>query len=158
MKPSYIGIDYKTTEFSVAEVNEKELLSAITLLYPKTNLTKLAWMQHSASRFASSRDLSAITWDGHGGHVPQLVVIEQPGGRTVPKAMLNHEGVLLASFGLHFATTEVPIPTWRKAVLGSGNADKADAVAYILDRYGVELIHDEAEAACLAVYGMENSS
>ena len=54
------------------------------------------------------------------------------------------------------AITVIKVHTnsWRKVVLGSGRAQKADAIAYVTKHYGKTLRDDAAEAACLARYGL----
>lgn len=44
--------------------------------------------------------------------------------------------------------------SWRKAILGTGKADKQDAINYVERAYQRVLKADAAEAICLAIYGM----
>jgi len=43
--------------------------------------------------------------------------------------------------------------SWRKVVLGSGRAQKSDAIAYVARKFNKTLRDDAAEAVCLAMYG-----
>jgi len=52
---------------------------------------------------------------------------------------------------------EVHTGHWRLAVLGSGKAVKEDAVDYVRRRYKIKPETDEAEAVCLAEFGMYGS-
>lgn len=154
MKPAYVGIDYKANELSVSIVGPSELVHVSTTR-PLTKLVEspLIWMLPNATAAAEKVADIMEQRDMYGA----LCVVEQPAGKFIPRKLLMTEGVLIATFGQKFATVDVPVMTWRKAVLGKGNCTKEDAVAYVKERYGVELIHDEAEAVCLGVYGMENS-
>lgn len=49
---------------------------------------------------------------------------------------------------------KVAVNSWRKVVLGSGRAQKKDAVRYVEKRHDKRLKEDAAEAVCLAHYGV----
>lgn len=55
-------------------------------------------------------------------------------------------------FGRAMPLTKVYPVTWRKTVLGNHRASKEDAVEFIRQKFGREVGHDAAEAACLAMY------
>lgn len=44
---------------------------------------------------------------------------------------------------------------WKKVILGNGRAQKEDSVRYVRERFKKDVGHDAADAACLAVYGMQ---
>lgn len=82
--------------------------------------------------------------------VPDLVMVEQPGGNNTKKLHMAQGVITKALCG--YAVFDVPFSTWRKEVLGRGNATKQDAI----DRaklMGFEGSEDECEALMIAEYG-----
>lgn len=95
---------------------------------------------------------------------PRLVVVERvrifagsyvTEGTALPLAAMTACIVDAASNFYNLKTYAVNTQSWKKLVLGSGKAKKADAVAWIDETFGLKVNHDAADAACMgfAVYG-----
>ena len=56
-----------------------------------------------------------------------------------------------------FELTGVDNKSWKKIIVGSGNASKADIMAFAIEKWGdVFEEQDFADAACIALWGLRN--
>ena len=47
---------------------------------------------------------------------------------------------------------DVEVRTWKSKILRNTSSDKTFSVNYVLNQYKEEVVHDEADAICLAIY------
>ena len=56
-----------------------------------------------------------------------------------------------------FNLTGVDNKSWKKVIIGNGNASKADIMAFAIDKWGdIFKEQDYADAACIALWGLRN--
>ena len=56
-----------------------------------------------------------------------------------------------------FTLTGVDNKSWKKVIIGSGNASKADIMAFAIEKWGdIFEEQDFADAACIALWGLRN--
>lgn len=95
---------------------------------------------------------------GYSSALPQVVFIEQAVYVQNIKATLAIDAVINA---VRFTCIRLGIPyfiidnkSWKKDVLGNGNASKEDIMRFAKVKWGDEIkTQDEADAACIAMYG-----
>jgi Holliday junction resolvasome RuvABC endonuclease subunit len=96
-------------------------------------------------------------------HEPDFVIIERL--RLFHGSKINFDTIvrLCSMFTTVADATKlkcwtVQTNSWKKAVLGSGTASKAAAVAYVEKRYKVKMSHDLADAICIALMGLKRGT
>lgn len=47
---------------------------------------------------------------------------------------------------------DIEVRTWKSKILNNISKDKTYSVNFVLNQYNIEVVHDEADAICLAVY------
>lgn len=135
-----LSFDQSTVKTGYAlHVGEKLLISGV-VAFPKrySRRQKFVLLQETIAT------LTAI-------EKPTIVVIEDVKGGRDGLYTLQALSQLTAVIVLATACEVVSIATatWRKEVLGHGHATKERAVAFVKERYGLEVEHDQAEAVCI---------
>lgn len=51
---------------------------------------------------------------------------------------------------------DVQVGTWKSQVFGFNTKDKQVSIDYVFNKYGIEVLHDEADSVCIATYGVMN--
>ena len=88
-----------------------------------------------------------------------VAYIEEPAIAMRHKSvkMVNQvSGMILALLAEHkISFKEIHNKTWKKVVVGNGNAKKKDIMNYVVDKYKikVKISQDVADAACIYEYG-----
>jgi len=90
---------------------------------------------------------------------PDLIAIERL--RLFHRGMIKFETIValaslwaIISDAVSVPTFTVPTQTWKRVVLGRGNATKDDSVAWVKREYGIDVNHDVADAICIARFGL----
>ena len=87
---------------------------------------------------------------------PSLIVVENPKTIKGGSVLIMVAGVIMEGLFGRFKvpTFDVPIPTWKKDVIGHGHADKPMIWQHAVDALAASPANqDEADAACIAAWG-----
>ncbi len=144
-----LGIDVSTRKLAIAGVRDDG-----SIVFHALELSRKA---RGARRLVGAR---TAAYGALGAYRTEacVIAVEVPiiGGRANNRELLAvaYSVVEAAQAACPDAVVmDVPLSTWRKAVLGRGNADKDDALRYAagLGYHGDDV--DLAEALCVAEYG-----
>lgn len=88
----------------------------------------------------------------------KICYLEKPALPPTPlsvKAVCQASGVVLSNcFNHNISVIEIHNKTWKKIVVGSGNAKKQDIMNYVINKYKFENIsQDVADAICIYEFG-----
>ena len=92
---------------------------------------------------------------------PSLIVVENPKTIRGGAVLIMVAGVVMEGlFGRYkVPTSDVPIPTWKKDVVGNGNASKEQISDHAFRVLGARPRNqDEADAACIAAWGRRSTA
>lgn len=143
------GVDVSTTRVAVGAVRADGAWSAwhedVFERGERADGRRLSFLRAVAVTMAQRTPLNAR---------PELILIEDPANRHHSFHLLASAGVVLEAFHSVFRrpVVPVPVPVWKKAVLGRGNARKGD-VAARAQQLGLpaDRPQDEADALCIAL-------
>lgn len=147
-----VGCDPSTKRCALADNTGR--VDSILLHPTEDNGKRLAWSFRQIEIFA--RQFCYVD-------PPEMVLVERPSGKSRAPALVEMCGVTRAA--IYTALEEmfgIPVPVflvaptqWKKAVLGAGNASKADYVKWVADSGISAANDDEAAAYCIAMAGEE---
>lgn len=157
-----IGVDFKTTEVSVA-LRGPETLRVTTRKVP-------AGLPMDRTLWAVGGLTEALAISLGEGIEVACAIVEQPMGswyrdksgkmqKSVPKAMYMTAGVIIERLaGAGIAAVDIQPAKWRKEILGNGNLKREEAKKQAVE-FAQSLGYegdsdDEADAICLAEYGI----
>lgn len=150
---SFVGVDYKLREVSMAILSH-EPDGAIRL--------------STGSKQVSKGLPTADTLCALGGRTEALIehlllvsgvkqaevavcMVEEPGGVRSNQIIMAWGIIMAALAGKGFAVVSYPVSSWRKDVLGKGNATKEDSRRHVEESLGFKIEkEDENEAAAIA--------
>jgi hypothetical protein len=146
-----LGVDVSTRALAIAGIRDDDRRSIVTR---KLELNPKA---RGARRLVAARTVAHAALGGHATEAC-VIAIEVPiiGGRANNKELLAVAYVVVEAAQAacpNAIVMDVPLSTWRKHVLGHGNADKAAALAYGTELGYTDGDDDVAEALCVAEYG-----
>lgn len=156
-----IGVDYKSSEVSMAVLAHGSGGSVTLCTDTKYTEDKLALPKRLNRLGGRTEALVEHLMLVSGLHVDdvQVAMIEEPGG-VRSNAIMQAWGVISAAMaGMGLNVVSYPVSSWRKEVLGKGNAAKEDAQVYVKKTYGLDIEKlDECEAACIADCAMRTAT
>lgn len=136
-----------------------KLIGCVQINSGKTQDVYVAMLQSDDSSYEARYDcLYALIKDLLDTWKPDMVYIEQAVYLQNPKVSFMIDGVVnavrCACIELKIARQIVDNKSWKKDILGNGKASKAQIMDFAKAKWG-EIIktQDEADAACLALYG-----
>lgn len=152
------GIDYSTAAVHVAAVAPREHPKTLTRTFKDKGMNpgQRAHRLGQETRQALSRLADTAPC--------QHIYVEQPFGNVKPQLQWACGAILAAchEFAIHYEE-HIPIwmanpASWKKDVLGSGKAKKELSMTWVAERFpdlsGVPFTQDEADAICIATYGL----
>ena len=160
MNDTVIGFDLGTRKWSAGKATESngkvKLSDPYTVIAPEgMNRADQLWIL-----MASARSHILL-------NAPDIVVVEEPlqgNNRKYSLQIAEVKGAVLA--GVASAIEKIPhnvyvtganVKTWKKDVLGNGNATKTDIATFLTEHYRVYSAvcgnQDELDAGCVAIYG-----
>jgi len=119
------------------------------------------------ARSTRSRELRTLAdWCFCYLRLADLVVVEEPliGRGTQASLQVAHTfGAVLATLGdthTHTSVYTVPVATWKKEVVGKGNANKEAVRMWLEETYPAYAVkcggnQDRIDAACIGLYGVQ---
>jgi hypothetical protein len=149
-----LGIDVSTRALAIAGIRDDDATPPGRIVTSKLELDRKA---RGARRLVGARLAAHAALSGHATEAC-VIAIEVPivGGRANNKELLAVAYVVVEAAQAacpNAIVMDVPLSTWRKDVLGHGNADKAAALVYAMDLGYTDGDDDLAEALCVAEYG-----
>jgi len=147
-----MGVDLGGRKAALSLLDDEHHLATHALTVPKTQRhTELSWLCGGIKTYTRLAD---------------LIVVEEPViGRGVQSSLqVAHTfGAVLATIGEthpHTNVVTVSVASWKKAVVGKGNASKEEVRCWLEQAYPAYAVlcgsdQDRIDATCIGLYGVQ---
>lgn len=144
-----LGLDTSTTSTGFAVIDNGKLISYGTIEPPKKAelLDRIIYIEQYVKQIIKAKEIDYVV-------IEQLAVMRSANTTRVLAGLLYH---LLVEFKKRDLLTILVRPSeWRSKchIKGKIRSElKANTIAYVLNKYGIEVGEDEADAICIAEFG-----
>lgn len=153
-EPLIIGVDPASTKMAVVALYGDEfIIKAVTKL-GKSGGNACYNAQRAISSF-----VEALPWDTESKHAYiESPIVGRGGVRTTMVQCFTSGAIQGTLHGFGFSTEIANVSSWKKRVVGRGNATKDDVREFLRLRWpaiyrGTKGDQDAIDAACIALYG-----